>query len=67
MLVTVEFGFFVFKDHLGIFPGVEAIADYAPELADFKTSKGAIQFTVEQPIPDDLFRQIVGHRLSAIS
>jgi predicted N-acetyltransferase YhbS/uncharacterized protein YdhG (YjbR/CyaY superfamily) len=31
------------KNHLGIYPGPEAIAQFAPRLTKFKTSKGAIQ------------------------
>ena len=32
------------KNHIGIYPGSEAIKHFAPKLADYKTSKGAIQF-----------------------
>ena len=32
------------KNHLGIYPGVEAMAHFAPRLAGYKTSKGAAQF-----------------------
>ena len=32
------------KNHLGNYPGVEAIAHFAPRLTSYKTSKGAIQF-----------------------
>jgi uncharacterized protein YdhG (YjbR/CyaY superfamily) len=31
------------KNHLGIYPCPEAIAQFAPRLTKFKTSKGAIQ------------------------
>ena len=32
------------KNHLGIYPGAEAIEHFAPRLIGYKTSKGAIQF-----------------------
>ena len=32
------------KNHLGIYPGVEAMEYFAPRLSGYKTSKGAIQF-----------------------
>ncbi len=32
------------KNHLGIYPGAEAMVHFAPRLAGYKTSKGAIQF-----------------------
>ncbi|MDR0380857.1 MAG: GNAT family N-acetyltransferase [Oscillospiraceae bacterium] len=35
------------KNHLGIYPGAEAMAHFLPRLAAYKTSKGAIQFPYE--------------------
>ena len=32
------------KSHLGVYPGAEAVAHFMPQLADYRTSKGAIQF-----------------------
>jgi uncharacterized protein YdhG (YjbR/CyaY superfamily)/predicted GNAT family N-acyltransferase len=32
------------KNHLGIYPGAEAMEYFAPRLAEYKTSKGAVQF-----------------------
>ena len=32
------------KNHVGIYPGAEAMAHFAPSLTEYKTSKGAIQF-----------------------
>ncbi|MDR1573942.1 MAG: GNAT family N-acetyltransferase [Clostridiales Family XIII bacterium] len=32
------------KNHLGIYPGAEAMAHFAPRLTGYKTSKGAVQF-----------------------
>lgn len=32
------------KNHLGIYPGAEAMKHFAPRLTGYKTSKGAIQF-----------------------
>ena len=37
------FHFAAQKNHLGIYPGAEAIEHFAPQLEKFKTSKGAIQ------------------------
>ena len=39
--------FAAFKRHIGIYPGAEAIARFAPLLAKYKTSKGTIQFPYE--------------------
>ena len=32
------------KNHLGIYPGAEAMEYFAPRLTEYKTSKGAVQF-----------------------
>jgi len=32
------------KNHLGIYPGAEAMQHFVPRLTEYKTSKGAIQF-----------------------
>ena len=32
------------KNHLGIYPGAEAMEHFTPRLAGYKTSKGAVQF-----------------------
>jgi uncharacterized protein YdhG (YjbR/CyaY superfamily) len=32
------------KNHLGIYPGAEAMEHFSPRLTDYKTSKGAAQF-----------------------
>ena len=35
------------KNHLGIYPGAEAIEHFSLRLTDYKTSKGAIRFPYE--------------------
>jgi uncharacterized protein YdhG (YjbR/CyaY superfamily) len=32
------------KNHLGVYPGAEAMEHFVPRLTDYKTSKGAVQF-----------------------
>ena len=48
-----------FKNHLGFFPGSEAVEVFKAELAGYVTSKGTIQFPLEKPLPYDLIRRIV--------
>ena len=50
--------FAAFKNHLGIYPGDKAILYFAEKLKDYKTSKGAIQFQYNEPIPLDLIGEI---------
>ena len=50
--------------HCSFFPGSEAVAVHAAELAGFSTAKGTIRFSPAQPLPDDLVRTIVRERLA---
>lgn len=50
--------FAAFKNHIGIYPGPEAIVTFAERLRDFKTSKGTIQIPYSTPLPVDLIRDI---------
>jgi uncharacterized protein YdhG (YjbR/CyaY superfamily) len=52
------------KDHLGFYPSPSGIAAFAAELAGYKTSKGAIQFPYDQPIPYDLIEAITRFRVA---
>lgn len=58
-------GFCAFKDHMSFFP--TSIAEsFKNKLADFKVSKGTIQFTVSHQIPKEIVEQIVRARLADI-
>jgi uncharacterized protein YdhG (YjbR/CyaY superfamily) len=52
-----------FKKHVGLYPRVSAIVAFKSKLAAYKTSKGAIQFPLEKPIPASLVKNIVKFRL----
>ena len=51
--------FAAFKKH----PGGEATSEFAGRLAEYKTSKGAIQLPLGKPIDDELITDIVRWRL----
>jgi uncharacterized protein YdhG (YjbR/CyaY superfamily) len=51
-----------FKNHIGFYPVSSAIKAFQKELSDYKTSKGAIQFRPERPIPLGLITKIVKFR-----
>lgn len=55
--------FAAFKNHIGFYPAPSGIENFKDELAKFKTSKGAIQFPLDEEIPFDLVREIVRFRL----
>ena len=57
-----------FKDHLSLFPASGSVMDkLGPELQSHFTGKGTLQFTPQQPLPDDLVRQIVAIRRDEIA
>lgn len=55
-----------FKDHVSFFPGSSEVvmSEFKKELANYKTSKGTIQFQLDKPIPYDLIKRIVKFRVS---
>lgn len=52
-----------FQKHIGLYPKASAIATFKNELKGYKTSKGAIQFPMEEAIPAALVKRIVKFRL----
>ncbi len=49
--------------HIGFYPAPSGIQAFAGELKGYKTSKGAIQFPLDQPLPEKLIREIVRYRV----
>jgi uncharacterized protein YdhG (YjbR/CyaY superfamily) len=58
--------FGVFKDHMSIFPTGDSRVGEISELAAFHTSKGTLQFTEENPIPDAALEKLVAVRLEKV-
>lgn len=52
--------FAAFKNHVGLYPGPEAVEHFADRLQEYKTSKGAIQFPYKKPLPAELIAEIAG-------
>jgi Uncharacterized conserved protein len=50
--------FAAFKNHIGIYPGAEAMVHFAGRSSEYKTSKGAVQFPHTKPLPLDLIAEI---------
>lgn len=55
--------FAAYQKHIGFYPTPSAILAFQEELSVYQTSKGAIQFPLDQPIPEDLVRRIVLFRV----
>jgi uncharacterized protein YdhG (YjbR/CyaY superfamily) len=56
--------FAAFKNHYGFFPTASPIIVFKKELLPYKTSKGAIQFPAEKPLPVKLIQAIVKFRIA---
>lgn len=52
------------KEHIGFYPTPAPIKFFADELTEYKTSKGAIQFPYNKPLPVRLITKIVKYRLA---
>ena len=46
------------KKHLGLYPGGEATAVFADELAGYEVSKGTIRLPYDQELPVELIKKI---------
>ena len=55
------------KNHIGIYPGGEAVGFFGDKLSGYKTSKGAVQLPLSKPIPYDLIRALTLHRVAVIT
>ncbi len=51
------------KEHIGFYPTPSPIIKFKNELAKYKTSKGAIQFPIDKPLPLALIKKIVKLRI----
>ncbi len=56
--------FAAFKNHIGFYPGASGIANFQDRFESYKSSKGAVQFPIEKPLPYDLIEEIVKFRIS---
>jgi uncharacterized protein YdhG (YjbR/CyaY superfamily) len=53
-----------YKQHIGFYPTPSPIRVFKAELIKFKTSKGAIQFPIDKPLPTALIKKIVKFRVT---
>jgi len=60
----VHFG--AFRNHVGFYPTSSGIERFAEDLTGYATSRGAVQFPHDQPLPLDLVRRIVEFRVNEV-
>lgn len=55
--------FAAYKKHIGFYPAPSGIEKFKEQLLNYTTSKGAIQFPIDKPLPFKLITQIVKFRV----
>ena len=56
--------FAAYKNHIGFYPAPSGIDAFKHELSEYKSSKGAVQFPLEKPLPYELISEIVKFRVA---
>ena len=52
------------KHHIGLYPTPSGVEAFKDELTSYKTSKAAIQFPLDQPLPFELISEMAKYRAS---
>lgn len=52
-----------YKGHIGFYPKPAAIVHFSKQLEKYKQSKGAIQFPLNEPLPEKIIAKITQYRL----
>ncbi len=66
-VVVMQFAGFTEHTSLSFFPTAGAYAAFAEELSAYKTSKSAIRFPLDEPLPVDLIDAIVRFRVNEVA
>ncbi len=52
------------KDHIGFYPTPSGIEAFRDELAIYRSTKGAVQFPIDKPLPMTLISKVVKFRVA---
>ena len=55
--------FAAFKDHYGFFPSPSGVEDFEKELAPYRSGKGTLRFSFDQPIPWNIIQKVIHFRV----
>lgn len=55
--------FAAYINHIGFYPAASGVSKFQEELKKYKTSKGAVQFPINEAIPHTLVKKIVAFRV----
>ena len=56
--------FAALKNHIGFYPTPSGITAFKDELSKYESSKGAVKFPLDKPLPLKLIRKIVKYRVA---
>ena len=56
--------FAALKHHIGFYPTPSGIEAYKNELSRYESSKGAVRFPIDEPLPLELVRKVVQFRVA---
>jgi uncharacterized protein YdhG (YjbR/CyaY superfamily) len=56
--------FAAYENHIGFYPTPSGIEAFKNELSKYKSSKGAVQFPIDKPLPLTLISKIVKFRMA---
>jgi uncharacterized protein YdhG (YjbR/CyaY superfamily) len=59
--------FAAFKNHMSLFPGPDAVESVKEDLEKFTISKGTIQFTEDNPLPESVIKKILKYQVAHLS
>ena len=57
----------VAKNHIGLYPTNSGVSEFKKELEPYRSSKGAIQFAHDKPLPLDLIADIAKFRFLEVT
>jgi uncharacterized protein YdhG (YjbR/CyaY superfamily) len=52
------------KNHIGFYPTASGIRTFKDEISEYKSSKGAVRFPLDKPLPLELIAGIVAFRVT---
>ncbi|MDQ1146116.1 uncharacterized protein YdhG (YjbR/CyaY superfamily) [Bacillus sp. SORGH_AS 510] len=55
--------FAAYRNHIGFYPTSSGIEAFKQDISNYKSSKGAVQFPINQPLPFELISKIVKFRV----
>jgi uncharacterized protein YdhG (YjbR/CyaY superfamily) len=56
-----------FAHHIGLYPTGDGIDAFKSELSAYKSGRGSVRFPLGEPLPLDLIRSIVEHRVARVT